>query len=297
MTCSRSSAFCDWLDVTCSPAKSFVDSVILFLDLGCYPVAFSDDRSQSFRVGGGILRLDTERKWHRASASGAVLSHLRSVGQYEQYLSALSGVPHTITRLDAAVDTDQDFPAVLGALRARYGNGTMSFSRKSLKITELLSVRADGARTGTWYAGHRVKAKVTARVYDKQHEVLCKSGVDSDTRTRYELTFRKAMGTTLKDASMPASLFYQHSEQLGLSPPPGTESWISHDLGGWASVHLDTDFTLEHFARRVDCSPELQHLARLAAQFGPNGAAMVLRAFEKALSGKLDDTAQQSATG
>lgn len=283
MTCSLTSAFCDWLDVTCSPENSFFDRVVMFLDVGCFPLAFSDDRSQSFKVGEGILRLDTERKWHRASASGSVLSHLRSAGLFEQYLSVLSEVPHTVTRLDAAVDTDQDFPDVLNALRGRYPAGTVSFSRKSLKVTELLSVRSDGVHTGTWYAGHRAKAKVTARVYDKQHEILCRTGVESDTRTRYELTFRKATGATLKDASMPSSLFYEHSGLLGLSTPPGTRPWQSHDLGGWQSVPVDTDFTMERFARRVESSPELRHLASLASQFGPNGAAMVLRCFEKAL--------------
>lgn len=287
MTCSRSSPFCDWLDVTCSPESSFLDSVSVFLDAGCYPVAFSDDSSQSFRVGDGILRLDTDRKWHRASASGAVLSHLRSVGQFEHYLSALSVVPHTITRLDAAVDTSEDFPAVLEALRGHYVHGYVSFSRKALKVTELLAVRADGERTGTWYAGHRAKAKATARVYDKQHEVFEKTGVESPPRTRYEFTFRKAMGVTLKDASMPASLFYQYSETLGLSRPPGTESWTSHDLGGWKSLPVDTDFTMSQFTRRVESSPEIQHLASLASRFGPSGRAMVLRAFEQALSGRL----------
>jgi len=287
MTCSRSRVFCDWLDVTCSPERSFHDQVERFLNIGCYPVAFSDDTSKSFRVGDGILRLDYELKWGRASASGAVLSHLRSAGQYQEYLSALAGVPHTITRLDAALDTSEDFPAVLCALRKRYPAGQVSFSRKSLRVTELLAVRArDGASTGTYYIGHRAKAKVTARVYDKQNEILDRTGVESETRTRYELTFRKAMGVTLKDASMPASLFYQHSRAVGISPPSGVEQWVSHDLGGWTPVPLVGDFSLAHFSRRVETSPELQHLAALARQFGPNGTAMVLRAFELALSGR-----------
>lgn len=285
MTCSRSEAFCDWLDVTCSPELSFVERVVRFLDFACYPVAFSDADSMSFRVGDGILRLDTDRKWHRASASGAVLSHLRLKGEFLAYLSALSEVPHTITRLDAAVDTSEDFPCVLAALRERYASGYMAFSRKSLRITELLAVRSDGERTGTWYAGHRAKAMVTARVYDKQNEILERTGVESPSRTRYELTFRKGAGVTLRDACMPASLFYQHSEKLGLSVPAGVEPWQSHDLGGWSlGAVVDTDFTLSHFARRVETSPEIQHLAALARRFGPAGNAALLRAFERALT-------------
>jgi hypothetical protein len=295
MTFSRSEPFCDWLDVTCSPDLSFHDDVVRFLDLGCYPVAFSDDSSTSFRVGEGILRLDTERKWHRASASGSVLSHFRAVGQYQAYLSALSGVPHTVTRLDAAVDTSQDFPPVLRALRRRYKDGQMAFGRKLLRITELLAVRlSDGASTGTWYAGHRSQAQVTARVYDKQNELLDKHGVDSAPRTRYELTFRRSVGATLRDASMPASLFYQHSQQLGLKPPGDVGPWQSHDLGGWSAVPLDSDFTVAHFTRRVETSPEIQHLAALAEQFGPNGRAMILRAFERALSSQLSLAAPES---
>lgn len=287
MICSRSSAFCDWLDVTCSPGRSFYDSVVRFLDLGCYPVAFSDDASISFRVGDGILRLDTDPKWHRASASGSVLSHFRNVGQYGDYLSALSGVPHTVTRLDAAVDTSEDFPAVLASLRGFYPHGLMAFSRKSLRITELLAIRArDGVATGTWYAGHRAKAKVTARVYDKQNEILDRTGVESPPRTRYELTFRKGAGATLRDAYMPASLFYQHSAGLGLTAPDGVAAWVPHDLTGWTPAPLVSDFSLAHFSRRVESSPEIQHLASLARQFGPNGTAMVLRAFELAISGR-----------
>lgn len=285
MTCSRSDAFCDWLDVTCSPERSFYDTVLRFLDFGCYPVAFSDDTSMSFRVGEGVLRLDTDRKWHRASASGSVLAHLRLAGQYNEYLSTLASVPHTVTRLDAAVDTDEDFPVVLAALRASHPHGYMAFSRKSLRITELLSVRGDGERTGTWYAGHRAKAKVTCRVYDKQHELLERHGVESSPRTRYELTFRKGAAVTLRDACMPASLFYQHSGKLGLSPPADVVPWESHDLGGWSlDAVVDTDFTLSHFSRRVETSPEIQHLVALARRFGPAGNAAILRAFERALA-------------
>lgn len=291
MSYSRSNVFCDWLDVTCSPERSFFEHVSRFLDVGCYPVAFADDRSVSFRVGDGVLRLDTELKYHRASASGAVLAHLRSVGQYDEYLSALSVVPHTVTRLDAAVDTTEDFPRVLRALRKAYPAGYVSFSRKSLRVTELLETRArDGAQTGTYYIGHRAKAMVTARVYDKQNEVLDKTGVESPVRTRYELTFRKAMGCTLKDASMPASLFYQHSQKLFLNAPGEVDAWQSHDLGGWEPLPVGTSFTMSQFTRRVETSPELQHLADLARRFGPNGHAMVLRAFERALTGKTSAT-------
>jgi hypothetical protein len=304
MIFSRSSAFCDWLDVTCSPERSFLDYVERFLDVGCYPVAFSSTdkergtRSTSYRVGEGMLRLDVDRKYHRASASGAVLSHLRSCGQYGEFLSTFATAPHTITRLDAAVDTSQDFPRVLRTLRAFYPAGLVSFSRKALKITELLGIRAsDGVSTGTWYAGHRAKAMVTARVYDKQQEILDKTGIYSETRTRYEFTFRKGMGVTLRDASMPESLFYHHAQKLGLSPPGEVAPWTSHDLGGWEPLPVSLDFSFAQLVRRVESSPELAHLAELCSKYGPTASGMVLRAFEKALSRHVEATAGDDLHG
>lgn len=288
MTCSGSDVFCDWLDVTCSPEASFLASVRDFCDRNFWPVAYQDADRVSISVGDGKLTLDTKKRFHRASASGAVLAVLRSSGLLEQYLALLGSVSHRVTRLDAAKDLPVDAPVVLRALESRYPLDDVSLSRKSLRVSRLYSARpSDGQLTGTWYVGHRSHARVTARVYDKQAEVLARTGLDYPPTTRYELTFRKDLGCTLRDCLMPASLFYQYASGALLERPDGVSDWEPNKDSDWASVAVDTALPYELFCRRVELSPEIARLAELAAQFGEVGRPVLVRAFTRALNEQL----------
>ena len=281
------SVFCDWLDVTCSPEASFLDELTEWVT-GGWPVAFADVIAGRtlFSVGEGKLLLERKPRFHRASASGSVLSALRALGEYGDYLTILSSVPHSVTRLDAALDVAVDAPTILRGLERRHSADQVQITRKTLRVTRLYSKRSDGQLTGTWYAGHRSKARITARVYDKQAEALDRRCETLPPTTRYELTFRKDVGCTLRDAYMPASLFYEYSGEL-IDRDPSVPSWTPHG-DGWVSSPVDTDLTFEKYRRRVESSPELEALGALAAQFGPGGVELAVRVYREKLEAAIE---------
>lgn len=281
--------FADWLDLTFPPECGALGEVHTFFDGLLCPVAWTSDDRTCIEAEGGKVFLDRAKRFHRLSISGGVLHFLRSVGRFSELLGVLGSHPHKVTRLDVACDYGVDTPAVLGWLDSVYPEDRVCLQRKAIKVTRLLSRRADGALTGTWYAGHRSNARVTARVYDKQHEALEKRGERIAPRTRVELTFRKDHGCTLRDAYMPASLFYQFASPTLVAAPEGVPEWVPHGEG-WEGTARAPELPYEVFKRRVETSPELDRLAELASQFGPNARALLLRAF----ADRLDSAARSS---
>jgi len=304
---SRSEVFCDWLDVTCHPESSFADEVINFLAYKLYPVAFSEVYNEAegylrigFSLGQGILVIEKKKSFHRASISGGGIRSLEARGAWRDYVNVLGCVGHKVTRIDAAVDVNRDAPAVLRGLENTYPEDLFSFGRKALRITRLYSARlSDGALTGTWYVGHRSKARVTARVYDKQCEALEKRGETLPPTTRYELTFKKDYNCSLYDALMPESLFYSHASPKLLEAPKGKYivPWDVKGLVPWKSDVVDYTLTLERFDMRVSSSPELQKLAELASTFGEEGTAIVMRHFEQQLRSCIAEGSLKAETG
>lgn len=229
----------DWLDVTYSPADTPFEAVTLVL-LSCGgECVYRDDEDSTWSLGTGKVKLSMHSRFARVSASGGALGELRLQGSFDQYLSALSESPHNVTRLDAALDVYTDFPPILDRLRSMFPTGKVPLSRKGLKVTTLLELRDDGLETGTWYAGHRSDAKVTARVYDKANEQRARKvppGTFPDAWTRYELTFRREVGCSLRDAAEPYRLFWSTAPTLGLVPPENVPEWFSGCLGAWKYV-------------------------------------------------------------
>lgn len=268
--------FCDYLDVTCKPDSSFVSELTAWLQ-SRYPIIFSDSGDSLYKIGLGKLKLEQKNLFHRASASGGVLEQFREDGVFYDYLSLLASVPHKVTRLDAALDVLVDTPKILRSLENKYSDDKVSLSRKSLKVTRMYSCReSDNQLTGTWYVGHRSKARVTARVYDKQAHLLSLYSLDIGSRTRYELTFRKDLGCTLRDAAMPHSLFYHYASPALLEKPPGIAEWEPHGEG-WEASPVDTSVDWVKFWSRFDASPEMDVLCRLAASFGDEGVEMAIK--------------------
>lgn len=294
---SLSRVFCDWLDVTYHPADSVVDDLRTWLDAQLYPVRYSDGSAHSIDVGLGVLRIDCKSRFHRVSASGAVLSHLRGEGLFHEFLSVLAMAPHKVTRLDAACDYAVDGPVFLRSLEKRYPLDTVSLQRKSIRVKRLYSCRAsDGLLTGTWYAGHRSNARVTARVYDKQAEALDNRGESIPPTTRVEFTFRKDHGCTLRDAAMPYSLYHQYASPTIVPAPSDVEEWQPHGEG-WTAATLPPKLPYEVFVRRMATSPELSRLAELGARFGDAGEAALVRAFKKQLRQSRIDLVSGSEQG
>ena len=275
----------------------------MFLAYHGFAVAFESVKGQGSRTayaaGDGILLVECSSKFHKASVSGGAIRHLTTLNLFRDYVNVLGTVGHNITRLDAAVDLSTDAPLFLRGLEARYPDDLFYFGRKSSQITRLYSVRlSDSVLTGTWYIGHRSKARITARVYDKQHEALQKRGELLPPTTRIELTFRKDFNCSLYDVLMPKSLFYTHASPKILSKPINEciPIWEPKGLVPWVSTPRNHKLELQQFDQYVSNSPELINLARVGSQFGENGEAVILRHFSRLLRQHIIESTSEEAT-
>lgn len=253
---------CDWLDVTFSPNDTPERAVLEVLQAAGAECLSNDDTGSVWRVGDGVFKLQTRSNVHRYSASGSVLEKLRLENLFMDYLSALSEAPHTVTRLDAAHDVLADTPPIIAKLRKRYPR-ECHLSHKPLKTTSILEARADGKETGTWYVGHRSKGRITAKVYDKQNEMLVKRGVEIPPMTRYELTFKKDLGCTLRDAAEPERIFWQYAAPALLKRPKDVPAWEKGWAGGWS--YTRPEVALGGLLKsRIESSAELRAILALA---------------------------------
>lgn len=276
---------CDWLDVTYAPDNTPEHSVFGVIQSAQAECKTTDGADSRWFLNGGVLKIEYKRNHARFSASGAFLDGLRHAGVYMDFLSALADSPHTVTRLDAAYDVPTDTPPILKALHRRYPC-ECHLTRKPLRTKRILDTREDGEDTGTFYIGHRQQGMVTARVYDKQWERLQAGDPIPLPLTRYELTFRRAVKPTLRDAAEPERLFWQYGEKLLLKRPSDVPEWVSGWGGGWNYQRDETPLPAVLKAR-IESSAELQALAALAVRAGCEEWAQQLmaRVFEKHLQG------------
>lgn len=272
-------AICDHLSVTFHPERNPLGAVRLFLlQLQGEPL---DDKT--FRLGSGTVRVQVARGVLYCSASGSALAHMREHAAFMDWLGILSEWPHRLTRLDAAYDVPVDGPVVLDALRERYASGVVKLSRKGMPVHLELGIRPDGRETGTFYVGHRSKARVTARVYDKAWERLCRAGLTEPPRTRYEVTVRQDYGATLRDAAEPDRLFWHVAAPALLDKPEGVPPWSADWSQGWQADPRPELLPVEILSRRVSSSAELDLLASIADEMGPNGRVWLARRLLEAL--------------
>lgn len=254
----------DWLDVTYAPDNTPEYAVFKVIQSAEAECLSSDGSGSVWRLGSGILKVEYRSTFARFSASGSFLDGLRFAQCFEDYLSALSEAPHTVSRLDAAYDVPIDTPPILKALHRRYPR-ECRFTRKPLQTKRFLETRADGKESGTWYAGHRQKGMVTARVYDKQLEREKAGDPIPQPLTRYEITFRRTVGATLRDAALPDRIFWHFATPLLLKRPKSVPDWESGWGGGWHYERQETPLPAVLKAR-IESSAELQALAKLAEQ-------------------------------
>lgn len=287
--------FCDWLDVTYAPNDCpYPELNRLLLGAG---FALSRDNS-SFRTyvppgGHGSLRVSHSTRYARISLSGAACASLRASRLWDEVLFILGSSPHRVTRLDAALDIPRDAADVLEELRLRYPDGQVSLSRKAQRVTEFLSVRPDGRRSGTYYVGHKDNARQSIRVYDKALEQLDKRGLTIPPLTRYEVTARKDYGATLRDAAVPESIFWHIAAPSLLTAPKGVPMWMPN-LEQLRTPPAPSFTAYEVLKRRVENSPELEALADLSDLLGPDGRKMLLHMLEKRVQVQDQDCSQAS---
>lgn len=290
--------FCDWLDTTYSPGSPVITAVHDFASYHGASCIAQDDRSTSYRVGstcaeggGGVLRIDTRFNYTRVSASGRVLAYLRAQGVFMDFLSDLACDAHTVTRLDAALDLPEDGATSIARLRSQFSGGACTLGRKALPVTYLLGTRADGRETGTFYAGHRSRARQTARVYDKAWEALQQRGELMPATTRYEVTARGEKGREgpcLRDAAEPSRLFWHIAAPALLPRPKNVPEWSSGWSGGWHYERPAAKLPAEVLVRHVDASTELASLIARADAVGPEGRRYLLRLLQRRILGSAD---------
>lgn len=291
MTCSpMTEVFCDWLDVTFSSSDCPSPELNRFLlDAGFHSPPsgrYGHTAYTSPFPHRGKIHVDQNSRWSRVSASGGSCAALRASGHWLEYLSLLSMSPHRVTRLDASYDRPVDGAVTLRELRSRYPAGTASLGRKSLAVTLMLSTRPDGLESGTWYLGHRSRARITAKVYDKALEALERRGELLLPTTRYEITATHGSGVTLRDAALPEAFFWSAASPALLQAPEGVVMWQSSNDIGWSVPPRKFDpYAL--LSRRVAALPDLDALAMLADDLGPNGRTALLRLIEQRLAGSV----------
>jgi hypothetical protein len=283
-----SSPTLDWLDVTFSPDDNPSELLRDFVSLHNFvPLPSKVDDQQTYKhcspltlsTGDGVLHVSTKYRAYRISASGSVLATMRSEGIFNQFLTLLSSCPYRVTRLDAAIDVNVDASTVLDVLDTKYPRGVCLSRQRPLSTKMLTARRLDGKRSGTWYAGHRSKARVTARVYDKSLELFERTGVQLvDMFTRYELTFREG-AANLNDAYDPSSIFWAHADAL-LPVPASAPPWHPSEVLSWVSERIEV-LPADALLRRVANSNELAVLEDLADQIGVEGINFLLHTIAK----------------
>lgn len=268
----RSSVFCDWLDVTAPPDHE--DR----LRRAIGPLLCAADGlkigSDLYDVGGGKVKLHNTRGVFRCSFSGASIRLLEGMGYWDNVLAEVGTGPHRVTRVDAAMDLAFDGALAIAQLREAYPRDYVRLGQRAIRVQCILQARdSDGLLTGTWYAGHRSGAEVTARVYDKAAQMLAKHDVDLAPTTRVELTVRK--GATLRDVAQPTRIFWHYIAPAILPLPDGIPAWDSGWAEGWHMNRVEV-LPAQMLRRRIDHSPDLAALIELADSLGPHGRQLLV---------------------
>jgi len=268
--------FCDWLDITTPPDREHALRTSLgLLIVGCFGSKLTDDL---YDLGGGKIKISVMRGVFRVSVSGACIRVLVTQGYWETFLAEIGDGPHRITRLDCAVDLDHDGADSIATLQAAYPRGEVRISRRPIRVTEMLSTRPDGRKSGTWYAGHRSGAEITCRVYDKALQVFETRGEVIPPRTRAELTVRK--GCTLRDAFEPDRVFWHYMAPSIFRKPSDAPEWSSRWAEGWTMEKIEL-LPVQRLKAYIERSPDLAAIFELSDAAGTGGREMALRLIEK----------------
>lgn len=277
----------DQLNVSCHAENSFADAlerVLLSISaeassLGPGKVLW---RFPSC-LGKNSIIIQRRRAHHLASFSGGALGHVRQVQRWwDEVLWTLASVPHTVTKLEIAHDVPTDGADTIASLQALVpGESSKLLGRKSLPVEWFLAQRdSDGRHTGTMYIGRGTNARVKLKVYDKAFERRVMADTLLTPTTRYEITFMKDYkggGISLRDACEPERLFWDAMPSDLLPPPPDVAPWSASDAVGWTAGSKVERLPAEVLSRRLEDSPELDVLLRIADEMGPGGRVWLLR--------------------
>lgn len=277
----------DWLTVSCHAENSCADSLErLLLSISAEARSLGPGKVQwSFPscTRANSIHIQRRKAFHLFSFSGGALHHLRQVqAWWDEVVWTLASVPHAVTKLDIAADLPVDGAASIASLQSLVpGETSKLLGRKALPVDWFLAQRdSDGRYTGSMYIGRGTSARLKLKVYDKAHEQRSRYGLLVPPTTRYELTFMKDYkggGISLRDACEPERLFWDGMPADVLSPPPGVAPWSASDAVGWTAGRKVERLPSEVLSRRLEDSPELDVLLKIADEMGPGGRVWLLR--------------------
>lgn len=224
--------------------------------------------------GLGTLKVQVWPTVTSVDASGEVLAELRGLGLLDELLGIIGSFPHQVTRLDVALDVCRDAAPVLAEVYATAREGGIRFGRKALRpqdVARILSGShyAPEVETGTVYLGQRGNG-VFGRVYDRRQRLMAKGELDLGPAVRFEFEVGKRLGVTLRDASVPAPLFWAiAADQFGgwIDRPTDVPAWEAH-AEGYALPRREPPTHSERLARACERSAALQGLCQLALPLG-----------------------------
>lgn len=276
---------CDWLDVTFPSDSPLWDELCDFLLGESCSSSEPKENTLDFRhplASWGSFQLHrSSQGWSRISSSGGSCSALRTSGTWADYLGLIGSYPHTVTRVDAAMDVFVDAVPIIQQLISLYPPDSVVYlTRKGVKPSYHLTLSLYGSAelTGTFYAGSLKKgsSKASARAYDKRNEQLDRGLPDPGPWTRFEVTGRKGLGVTLRDAYAPSSLFWHLASPSILSRPSGVPDWVPFAEELWSPGRIERD-PYQRLVSRVSESFDLGSLCALADKCGDSGRIQLLR--------------------
>lgn len=282
--------FCDYLRLTTQLDEwdELNDALALHLSDGQLQLRASTDSLRLWETpsSSGVVRL--ERLPHigvvSISASGQSLAQLRSVGAFGRFLLELASRPHKVTRIDVSADMDADAPPVIADALAKGRCGTVALTRKTIAPSAVEyhnSLRPDGRVSGSVYFGDS-SAKVRAVVYDKRLERYARADAswdDTPERVRYEIRVANGL-PTLKDAYLPAPLFFHHASPSFLVKPADVPAWTPHGEG-FEVERPSPPLPAMRLRSRVESSSDLGALCDLAARDGAGGVEFLVSLVRK----------------
>lgn len=262
---------CDYVTVT-TPAV-YGDDLRGALSDVCLALPDAATDPLGVRLGKfGLLRFSQRPGIAIASASGVVLAALREAGALLDYCTAVASVvSFNVTHVDVASDELCDVPGVLEAEYLRLASTGVNLTRKRIgpgHVRKLFSRGVDGRDTGSVMIGNRGTSRVSAILYDRQHDAISKGKPDPGLLLRREIRVGLP-GLSLHDVIDPAPLFY-HLASPGLVPwPTGMRDWLPRGEG--FTVDRPRRDAMEKIQRLVERSTDLQRLFDLADQLPGEG--------------------------
>lgn len=275
------SIFCDWLDVTFDPDNAPLVELESWLISRRFALVDSSSASLGEKqrwesvTGSSALVVQRCSKFARVSASGSILGYLRSESLLAEFCFVLASCPYRVTRIDAYLDLPIDGADFLAQWRSNHPESSFALYRNKLPVTYFTTLReSDGRESGTIYFGHRTRARITARIYDKALQVyqVSKGAFCPPPTTRVEVTRRE--GASLRDVCEPAALFWDIAGTI-LQAPPSVPAWNPVDMSPEFPKPAPM-LPYELLKRGVENDPHLAALLRVADTF-PGGRDVLIR--------------------